>query len=353
MIADSLIVGGFVCGLLAGGAARFGRLCSMSAIEDALLGQDFRAAKAWGLAVAVAIAATQLAAAAGIIDVATSHYMLPALDVFGTAVGALVFGLGMALAGTCSFGLLVRAGGGDLRAGITALVVGISAISFTAGLVSPIRLAIEGRGVVDLAPLHGPALDRMLAEATGRPLAVPVAIAITLALLVPALLDTRLRRRPRLLLAAIGLGLAVGLGWVVTTAAVADLALDRTESLSFVAPAGRALLQLMTVPFRNVGFGIATVIGAVIASVLVAVWRREFRWEAFDDPTEMRRHLLGGVLMGLGGVLAHGCTIGQGLSAASTLSVSALIFVAGALVGARVGLWYLIDGAALWRMGGR
>lgn len=353
MIADPLILGGVLCGVIAGGAARFGRICSMSAIEDAFLGRDFRSAKAWGLAVAVAIATTQAAAYAGFVDISTSHYVQPRLDLLGTLVGAVIFGLGMALAGTCSFGLLVRAGGGDLRAGVTAMVVGIAAISLTAGLISPLRHAIEGRGIVDVTLLDGPALDHMMAAGFGRPIATSIAIAIVLALLAPALLDVRLRRRPRLVIAAIGLGFAVTLGWGVTTAAVANLTLDRTQSLSFVAPAGRALLQLMMEPFRNVGFGIAAMIGAIVASFLVAAARRELRWEAFDDPTEMRRHLLGGALMGLGGVLAHGCTIGQGLSAASTLSISALVFVVGALAGARVGLWYLIDGAALWRMGAR
>ncbi|MEZ5850936.1 MAG: YeeE/YedE family protein [Hyphomicrobiaceae bacterium] len=339
--------------MLAGGAARFGRICSMSAIEDAFLGQDFRAAKAWALAVAVAIAATQLASHAGLADVATSHYMQPKIDLLGTLVGAMLFGLGMALAGTCSFGLLVRAGGGDLRAGVTAMIVGISAISFTAGVVAPVRLAIEGSGVIDLAAAGGPAVDRMIATWLGQPVAALVAVAIVTALVLPAAIDTRLRRRPRLLIAAVVLGLAVSLGWAITTAAVDELLLERTESLSFVAPAGRALLQVMMSPFRNVGFGIAAMFGAIAASFLVAALRRELRWEAFDDPTEMRRHLAGGALMGLGGVLAHGCTIGQGLSAASTLTISAVIFVAGALIGARFGLWYLIDGAALWRLGNR
>ena len=130
------------------------------------------------------------------------------------------------------------------------------------------------------------------------------------------------------------------------------LALDRPESLSFVAPVGRALLQLMMEPFRNAGFGVSAAVGAWGASLAIALLRREFRWEAFDDAIEMRRHLLGAALMGIGGVLAQGCTIGQGLTAASTLAVSAPIFVLGVLVGAKFGLKYLIEGRAMWRLGG-
>ena len=89
-----------------------------------------------------------------------------------------------------------------------------------------------------------------------------------------------------------------------------------------------------------------------VGSVLVAMWRGEARWEAFDDQREMRRHLLGAALMGFGGVLARGCTIGQGLSAASALSLSAPIVLVSMVLGARLGLAYLVEGRSVlfsWR----
>ena len=89
-----------------------------------------------------------------------------------------------------------------------------------------------------------------------------------------------------------------------------------------------------------------------VGSFVIAAFRDELRWEAFDDPREMRRHLLGAVLMGVGGVLARGCTIGQGLTGTSTLSIAAPIAVLAMVVGARVGLAHLIEGRPLfarWR----
>ena len=76
-------------------------------------------------------------------------------------------------------------------------------------------------------------------------------------------------------------------------------------------------------------FAVASVIGVVFGSFVVSTSRGEFRWEAFDDQREMRRHLLGALLMGFGGVLARGCTIGQGLSAASTLALTAPVAIVG------------------------
>jgi uncharacterized membrane protein YedE/YeeE len=348
---DYSIVGGLVCGALAGGGARFGRLCSMSVIEDALVGHDYRGAKAWGLAVGIAGLATLGLVAAGQVDLAGSPLLAPRVHVLGIVLGGVLFGLGMTLVGTCSFGLLVRAGAGDLRAVISAMLVGVFAFAATAGLLAPARDLLLGIGQIDLSVLGHAALDRVLARVIGPEAATLVSALGFSALVLIALLDRRLLKRPRLAIGAVLLGLAVAAGWAATSLAVAGLSGDRVESLSFVAPTGRVLLQFMSAPFRNAGFGMAAVLGVVLASFAVAALRRELRWEAFDDPREMRRHLAGSALMGIGGVLAHGCTIGQGLTAASALALSAPLFTLSVLVGAQAGLRLLIEGTALWRLG--
>lgn len=349
---DWVIVGGLCCGVLAGGAARFGRLCTMSAVEDALVGRDWRGMKAWGLAVAVAIAATQTLALLEFVDLSLSRYSGNRIHVLGTMLGGAVFGLGMTLVGTCSFGLLVRAGGGDLRAGVCALIVGIVAIAMTAGLLAPLRRPLLEIGVVDVGAAGGPSISGMAGAALGPAAAIGVVFVLVAALIAVVVTDVRLRKRRRLITGAVLMGLAVAGGWVATTYGVATMVLDRTESLSFVAPVGRGLSQFMMDAFRNAQFGIAAALGVVAASCAVAHWKGEFRWEAFDDALEMRRHLLGGALMGIGGVLAQGCTIGQGLSAASTLSITAPLFIASVLVGARLGLAHLLEGRSMWRIGG-
>jgi uncharacterized membrane protein YedE/YeeE len=346
-----IIIGGLLAGALAGGAARYGRLCTMGAIEDALVGHDFRGMKAWGLAIAVAVLATQAAAAAGLVDLSLALYLAPRLHLVGSILGGVLFGLGMTLAGTCGFGLLVRTGGGDLRAAVSAAVIGISAMTVTAGVLGPLRHRILDFGVIDLSPYGGSSLDGLLRHAGGGSIGPALALAVPLLLLALALADRRVRQRRRLVGGAVLMGLSIVSGWLATTRAVEAFQLDRPESLSFVAPVGRALLQLMMEPFRNAGFGVAAMCGVVAASFAIAWWRDELRWEAFDDATEMRRHLLGGALMGIGGVLAQGCTIGQGLSAASTLSVTAPLFIASVLVGAKLGLLHLIEGRSLWRLG--
>ena len=349
--ANSIIIGGFLAGALAGGAARFGKLCTMSAIEDALVAHDLRGLKAWGLALAIAIAATQTASFLGFVDLSRALYLSPRIHLIGTLLGGSMFGLGMTLVGTCGFGLLVRAGGGDLRAAMSALVVGIFAIAVTAGLLGPLRMSLLEFGVIDLTTIGGGSLVGLLQRATGTSVAALVLASLPIGLLTAALIDRKIRQRPRLMIGAFFMGLSITAGWYATSRAVDALLIDRPESLSFVAPMGRALLQFMTDPFRNTGFGVAAMFGVLAASFVIAWWRDELRSEAFDDATEMRRHVLGGALMGIGGVLAQGCTIGQGLSAASTLAVTAPLFIASVFLGAKLGLLHLIEGRSLWRLG--
>lgn len=349
-----LWIGGFFCGLAAGAAARYGQLCSMGAIEDALVGGNSRGLKAWGLALATAIIATQAAQLFGVFSPLESIYASTALDWPIALVGGILFGLGMALVGTCGFGLLVRLGGGDLRALVSAILLGIFAFAISSGALAPMRAYISGISIIEFESANHIFLPNLLQAAAGTTLAILVCGFIVCFLISSALSDGRLLRRPRLMASAIVLGLAVTGGWVITGMAYDSMSTAHVESLSFVAPVGRAILQLMSDQLRDTNFDIACVLGVMSGSLLVAIGREEFRWEAFDDAREMRRHILGAALMGLGGVLAKGCTIGQGLSAGSLLSLSSPIVVTGIFIGARLGLGILLSsprGALLtWRI---
>jgi hypothetical protein len=160
------------------------------------------------------------------------------------------------------------------------------------------------------------------------------------------LIDPRLRRSPRLLLAGLTLGLGVVLGWWATGVAIDEFAANpRAQSLTFVSPVGRALYAVLTTPAGLLDFGIGTIAGVVCGSFASALFDQEFRWEAFDDHHEMRRHLAGAVMMGGGGILAGGCTIGQGVSAGSMMALSWPLAIAGMMIGARLGIAFLMEGS--------
>lgn len=345
-------VGGLICGFLAGFAAQYGRLCTVGAIEDAVVAGDLRRASAWAVAAALSILLTQSLVLTGALDLSATHYTHPRLDLVGVIVGGTLFGLGAALVGTCAFGLLVRLGTGDLRALICAMVLGLSAFAATGGILSPIRTGLADLGALDTTAFGGKTLTGILSAQFGSPASVVCVLLLAGGLLALALTNQRLYRKPRLIAASCLMGCAIALGWLVTGVLADPFDGQRPESLTFVAPLGRLILQLVGEALATTSFAVATLVGVGVGSFTVAAVRDELRWEAFDDQREMRRHLLGAVLMGIGGVLARGCTIGQGLSGTSTLSIAAPIALLAMVMGARLGLAHLIEGRPLfarWR----
>ena len=117
---------------------------------------------------------------------------------------------------------------------------------------------------------------------------------------------------------------------------------QRMESLSFVAPVAYTIdwLIFFSDKSKALTIGIVSCAGVVLGSALYALATRSFRWEGFRDARDTAQHLIGAALMGVGGVTALGCTIGQGLSGLSTLSLTSFVAVAAIIAGAVAGLKY-------------
>ena len=336
-----LALAGLAGGIVLGMAVRLGRFCSLGAIEDWVYGQSTTRLRMWSLAIAVAIAGSFIADAAGVVDLGASRFFAMPWYPVASAVGGLMFGYGMALTGACGLTALARAGSGDLRALVIVLVIAISAYMAIGGPTAALRDAIW--------PLEGgamarpnPGLANMLGAASGlTPLAAALAIAAVLAL--PAILPAE-RLRTRDAAWATAVGLAVASGWALT-GWMAQTSFDTVpvESHGFTGPTGQTLVYLMTSTGSALDFGVGSVAGVLAGSFAASMLRREFRWEACDDARELRRQICGAFLMGTGGVIALGCSIGQGLTAMSTLSLSAPVTLLAIVIGARGGLYILVE----------
>ena len=116
----------------------------------------------------------------------------------------------------------------------------------------------------------------------------------------------------------------------------------RPELLTFAAPLAHSLDLLTLWSDRNntVTYGVLVVLGVLLGSTASSILRKEFRFESFTSPKDTAHHLLGGVLMGVGGVTAMGCSIGQGVSGLAMLSAGAVIAVAGIVLGSWVGFHF-------------
>lgn len=333
---------GFACGF----TVRRARLCSFGAVEDAWMGGDTRRLRIFGLALGVALIGTQLLVVLGLLSPEFSTYVPTAVPWFSIALGSTLFGVGMALVGTCSFGSLVRLGAGDLRSLIVMIVFGAVAYATLRGMLAAFRIdVLERLSVAVPGAMQGdlPSVLQWLAGADWR---LPLALLAGAALIAAVAVDPRLRRSPRLVSAGIVLGVGVVFGWWATGVAVDVFeVLPRAQSLTFVSPVGRTLYAVLTTPAGLVDFGVASVFGVILGSLASALYDGEFRWEAFDDHYEMRRHLTGAALMGFGGILSGGCTIGQGISAGSMMALSWPLAIAGFMIGARIGIAFLVEGS--------
>ncbi|UGY02218.1 YeeE/YedE family protein [Bradyrhizobium quebecense] len=347
MLSPSTIA--FACGLAAGAvfgiAGRAGRFCTLAMLEDAFFGADYRRLKSFALAAAVALLATQALAEFGIVDLSRSIYLTASIGLGGAIIGGLMFGVGMALVGTCGFGSLVRVGGGDLRAIVVFLVLGLSALATMRGVTGMLRVLFVEPLSLRLGEGTNQALTSILCPGAGAATRAILVASIATALVVWALADGKLIRSPRLLVSGFAVGGAIAFGWFAT-GWLADDEFDpiRVSSLTFVAPLGDSILYVATFSGARLNFGIGSVAGVVAGSFAAAMLARGFRWEACDDARELKRHMIGALLMGVGGIMSMGCTIGQGLTAFSTLAVSAPITLLAIACGARLGLEFTMTG---------
>ncbi len=342
---DTLIVAliGFGGGLLLGLAARLGRFCTLGAIEDYLYQGSSVRLRMWGVAIGLSTVAVFALTALRLFDPGQSIYYLAAWSPLASILGGLLFGYGMSMSGTCGFGALARLGGGDLRSFVVVLVMGIAAYVMLSGPLAGIRVALIGASALDTPVASYPAL---LSAVTG--LSVPlIGGTLGLAILAVSLSGGAAAGRARALAWGAVVALAVTGGWAGTYwIANHGFAFTPVQSHTFSAPMGETLLYLMTASGGGMSFGVGSVLGVLAGSCAGSLIKGHFRWEACEDPRELRRQIAGAVCMGFGAVLAFGCTVGQGISAFSVLALSAPITFVAIFSGAALGLRQLITGFA-------
>ncbi len=330
------LVGGVVLGL----SARLGDFCTLGALESAVYGQDQKRLRLWGIVLGVAILGTQTGAMAGWIDLSGTFYHAIAWNPLAAIAGGLIFGYGMAMAGNCGFGALVRFGGGDLRSLVVVVVMGIFGFVALSGPLAPLRAALFPQP--DATGPQGIVAD--LEALAGIPALVTV-LALSLASFAWALSYRPLRERPGMIAWGVAAGLAVVWCFAGTTW-VSDLSFGEigVEGPSFTAPVGRTLIFLMTSTAGGITFSVGTVVGVMAGALCGSAIRGLFRWEACEDPRGLGRQVGLSVLMGIGGVIAMGCSVGQGVTGFATLAWSGPVTLAAIGAGALLGLRQLIGG---------
>ncbi|HLG47113.1 MAG TPA: YeeE/YedE family protein [Reyranella sp.] len=298
----------FAIGIAFGALARWSGFCLRGAVEDVLTRDNAPRARGFLLAMVVALIAVQALVLTGRLDISKAVVMPTSLFWGGALLGGLLFGVGMVLTGGCGTRMLVLAAGGNLRSAVVFFVFGFVAYATIRGILAPARAAFMDMASVKLA--H-----------QALPLIVgPVVLVLALAFI--------LWRRVELrhLLGGALIGLLVPLGyWVTGVLGNDDFDQTTVESINVTRGGGDALVYLLTWTGSKINFGIAFVAGILVGALAVALLRRDFKLEGFERPADMLRYAAGAALMGVGGVLALGCTVGNGLTGIASLAPTSFI----------------------------
>lgn len=350
----------FTLSVVFGALAQRTHFCTMGAISDVVNMGDWTRARMWVLAIAVAVVGFNTMVGLGWVKAGNSAYGGPQLLWMSSVVGGLMFGFGMVLASGCGSKSLVRLGTGNLKALVVLIVLGLTGFATLKGITAVLRVRTVDTLAVQIP--SGQDLPSIVAGAAGwsvPPTAWVLGLGIGLVLLA-WVLRRQEGRTGEVWLGGAGIGAVIVALWWVSghlghlaehpeTLEETFLATNsrRMEALSMVAPVGYVLDWLMyfSDASKTLTMGIVSVFGVMVGSALIALATREFRWEGFRNAEDLANHLIGASLMGVGGVTAVGCTVGQGLSGISTLSLGSMLALAGIVAGGVLALRYQI-----WRL---
>jgi uncharacterized protein len=333
-----VVISGLLIGVAYGAVALLSGFCLLSGLRGWWADGDSRLIRSYALALGTAIALTQLLAAGNVVDLGKSIYLQPSFSAPLMFAGGLLFGYGMVLANGCGSRALVLLGRGNLRSFVVVIVLGIAAEMTLKGLIAPARIAVLQATQAAPKVVSLPALLSILGvgETFARTLAASV---IAGALIIFAFAHAPFQRAWGQIAAGVTVGLLVAAGWFATGYLGADdFNPAAVTSLTFIAPIADTVQYAMLSTGLSLNFGITMVAGVFAGSLATALATRRFRLEGFNSPRHMLRSIGGAALMGAGGAMAYGCSIGQGLTGLSTLALASFVAVGGILLGTAAGL---------------
>lgn len=311
---------GLAFGVVFGVALQISRFCLRRAVAGKS-GERGSASATWMVALASAIVGFFLASKWGYVDLGGHRYLDRELPLLAIVLGGLAFGAGMILTRGCASRLTVLSATGNMRAVTVLIIFAVVAHATLKGVLAPLRVAF---GSVSTTLSFG--------SFSELPLGAPVASAL---MAVSALyLIHRFRPSWREVVSGVVIGLIPVLGWATTSVLLFDdfdpLAV---QSVAFTLPWSDTLFWTIASTAVPAGFGTGLIGGVLLGSFLSATFRGELELVGFEAPKQFLRYAAGAGLMGVGGVLAGGCTVGAGLSGSASLSVASLIALASIIVG--------------------
>jgi uncharacterized protein len=356
-IHQQLLLAVFAVALVLGAVGQKTRFCTMGAVSDWISMGHTGRMRAWVFSMAIALLGVVILEASGTINLSAETfppYRSANFAWLRYLAGGLMFGAGMTLASGCGNRTLVRIGGGNVKSIVVLVVAAVCAYLMlwtplfeTAFLpwiqATSINLAQYGVQSQEV----GSILAGMFGLAPSRALNLTVSALVAVGLLVWVFRSRDFRESSDNVIGGAVVGLAVVAGWYLTGGPLgaawkeyAEMAIEipsrvQTQSFTFVAPMGDTVRYLLNpAQLSLINFGVVALSGVILGAFLYSVPGKTFRYERFFTVKDFGAHVLGGALMGIGGVVAMGCTIGQAVTGVSTLAIGSILAFFGMVIGA-------------------
>ncbi len=353
-----ILIDAFVIAAILGAVASKTNFCTMGAISDWINMGNTARLSAWLFAIAIAVfGVALLELTAGVsLEATLPPYRTPNFAWLRYLLGGLLFGIGMTLAGGCGNKTLINIGGGSLRSVFVLGVAGVMAYLMTKTRFyeiifhSWIDATAINLGNFDIKSQALPDLLSGITELeNSTSLHGIVALLTGAVFLFLALRSKAFRKNTTLIIGSSIVGLCVIGGWYISGGPLGQEAIETVEwlderplgvgvqSFTFINPMGETLNYLME-PGNTllITFGMTALFGVITGSLIIALVSGTFRITRFTSRTDFFKHFIGGILMGIGGVLAMGCSIGQGISGVSTLALGSIIALVAIMFGSAI-----------------
>ena len=352
-LATTIVLWGLGLGIIFGFIGNKTNFCTMGAVSDVVNMGSWGRMRAWILAIAVAIIGTNLLSYFGYLDLSKTIYTGMNFPWLTFVVGGLTFGVGMTLASGCGNKTLLRIGSGNLKSLVVFVFMGVAAIATLKGILGAFRVNVLSAPAVTKQFEQSQTLPSLMSGIGGlapNTLQLLLAAGVALAMLVFVFKSKEFRSELDNNLSGLVIGLLIVAGWYITghlgyaenpdtlEMTYMGTASHLAESMSFVAPSAYSLeyLGYWTDASNVITFSVAAAFGVVAGSFLYALISKSFRWEYFTSAKDMASHMIGAILMGFGGITAMGCTIGQGITGVSTLSLGSFLTLAAIITGSAI-----------------
>lgn len=326
---DLVNILGLALGLIFGFVAQKKQFCFSGSIKDFLQIKSTKRAASVVMAMIVAIISTQIIAHFFQLDLSQSAYFKKDINYFAIITGGALFGAGMMIADGCSSRSIVKFAQGDSNALVTLIFIAIFAYATTKGALF---------GVLNPF-INNPTLIEISKIIDNFQLNIYFVLIVLFTLLI---LFTKKIKRVFTLYDGMIIGLLIGIAWYITGFIGAE-SFDKEvqmQAFSFVYPSAKTLELFTYYQVNEFSFGVCLIIGVVVGTFISTLFNKKYSFgcTANKNINKVTYNMIGGAMMGIGGIMAIGCTVGQGLSGVSTLVFSSFlaiisIFVSGYFTG--------------------